>query len=110
MSIHFPRSCAIALAGALLFVGGAAWAQQAPAAGAAQQPQGPIAAELIAVQPDWTKVCGSDPQTKKEICYTTRDFGVSGKEGESSSRCSRSPSTTPRPTIRRSSACCCRRA
>ena len=28
------------------------------------------------VQPDWTKVCGNDPQTKKEVCYTTRDFGV----------------------------------
>ncbi|MGD9657773.1 MAG: invasion associated locus B family protein [Methylocystis sp.] len=84
MSIHFSRYCAIALAGALLFIGGGAWAQQAPAAGAAQpqQPQGPIAADLVAVQPNWTKVCGSDPQTKKEMCYTTRDFGVSAKEGE----------------------------
>ncbi|MBM3553116.1 MAG: invasion associated locus B family protein [Alphaproteobacteria bacterium] len=85
MSTHFSRSCAMALAGALLLIGGAAWAQQAPAAGAAQQqqqPQGPIAADLVAVQPDWTKVCGSDPQTKKELCYTTRDFGVSAKEGE----------------------------
>jgi invasion protein IalB len=84
MSTHFSRYCAIALAGALLFIGGGAWAQQAPAAGAAQpqQPQGPIAADLVAVQPDWTKVCGSDPQTKKEMCYTTRDFGVSAKEGE----------------------------
>ncbi|MBM3561940.1 MAG: invasion associated locus B family protein [Alphaproteobacteria bacterium] len=83
MSTHFSRSCAIVLAGALLFMSGAAWAQQAPAAGAAQQqPQGPIAADLVAVQPDWTKVCGSDPQTKKELCYTTRDFGVSAKEGE----------------------------
>ncbi|MFO1125610.1 MAG: invasion associated locus B family protein [Methylocystis sp.] len=86
MSTHFSRFGAIVLAGALLFTGGAAWAQQAPAAGAAQQqpqqPQGPIAADLVAVQPDWTKVCGSDPQTKKELCYTTRDFGVSAKEGE----------------------------
>jgi invasion protein IalB len=84
MSTNFSRYCAIALAGALLFIGAGAWAQQAPAAGAAQpqQPQGPIAADLVAVQPDWTKVCGSDPQTKKEMCYTTRDFGVSAKEGE----------------------------
>ena len=85
MSTHFSRFCAIVVAGALLFMGGGAWAQQAPAAGAAQQPQqpqGPIAADLVAVQPDWTKVCGSDPQTKKEMCYTTRDFGVSAKEGE----------------------------
>lgn len=90
MSTHFPRFCAIALAGALLLVaeGGAFAQQQAPAAGAqapaagAQQPQGPIAADLVAVQPDWTKVCGADQATKKEICYTTRDFGVAGKEGE----------------------------
>ncbi|MBM3577270.1 MAG: invasion associated locus B family protein [Alphaproteobacteria bacterium] len=84
MSTHFSRSRAIALAGALLFVSGGALAQQAPAAGAPQQqqPQGPIAADLVAVQPDWTKVCGADQQTKKEVCYTTRDFGVSAKEGE----------------------------
>ncbi|MCC3245500.1 invasion associated locus B family protein [Methylocystis sp. WRRC1] len=89
MSIYFPRSCAIALAGAMLLAGAAAQAQQAPAAGGAQQPQqqaaqpqGPITATLAPVQPDWTKVCGSDPQTKKEICYTTRDFGAVGKEGD----------------------------
>ncbi len=98
MLTHFSRSCAIAFAGAL-FVCGAAYAQQAapapapaapaaPAAGAAQQPQaaqpaGPIAATLVAVQPDWTKVCGNDPASKKEVCYTTRDFGAPpAKEGE----------------------------
>jgi invasion protein IalB len=25
-------------------------------------------------QPDWTKVCGKDPASNAEICYTTRDF------------------------------------
>lgn len=25
-------------------------------------------------QPDWTKVCGKDPGSNAEICYTTRDF------------------------------------
>jgi invasion protein IalB len=25
-------------------------------------------------QPDWVKVCGKDPQSNVEICYTTRDF------------------------------------
>lgn len=25
-------------------------------------------------QTEWTKVCGSDPGTNSEICYTTRDF------------------------------------
>jgi invasion protein IalB len=98
MSTHFPRFCAIALAGALLLAvsGGASAQQRAPAGRAqpaqptqpqpqqqpAQQPQGPIVANLVAVQPDWTKVCAADPATQKEICYTTRDFGVSGKEGE----------------------------
>jgi invasion protein IalB len=90
MSILFPRSAAVVLAGALLLAGSSAQAQQAPAAGAAQAPAqqaapqqgGPIAANLQPVQPDWTKVCGSDPATKKEICYTTRDFGAAAKEGD----------------------------
>jgi invasion protein IalB len=81
MSILFTRSRAIALAGAFLLAGGAALAQQAPATSAApqqqaQQPQGPIKADLVPVQPDWNKVCGADAQSKKEICYTTRDFGA----------------------------------
>ena len=87
MSNHFPRSAAVALAGAFLLVGFSAQAQQAPAAGAqpqqpAAQPTGPIKATLQAVQPDWTKVCGSEPASKKEICYTTRDFGAAAKEGD----------------------------
>lgn len=94
MSIQFPRLLAAALTGALLVSAGAALAQQkpaprkpaapapaSPAAPPAQQQaqpaqQGPIKADLVAVQPDWTKVCGSDPQSKKEVCYTTRDFGA----------------------------------
>ncbi|ATQ69249.1 MULTISPECIES: invasion associated locus B family protein [Methylosinus] len=98
MSILFPRLLAAALTGALLVSAGAQ-AQQKPAprkpapapaapapapaspAAPAQQaqpqaPQGPIKADLVAVQPDWTKVCGGDPQSKKEVCYTTRDFGA----------------------------------
>jgi invasion protein IalB len=89
---------AAALTGALLVSAAAAQAQQkpaphkpaaaptapaqapapAPAQPAQQQqaPQGPIKADLVAVQPDWTKVCGADPQSKKEVCYTTRDFGA----------------------------------
>jgi invasion protein IalB len=66
-----------------LFAGGSAFAQQAqaPAAGAPppqqqQQPQGPVKADLVPVQPEWTKVCGGDPQSQKEVCYTTRDFGL----------------------------------
>lgn len=90
MSILFPRSAAVALAGAMLLTGASAQAQQAPAAGAAPAPAqqaapqqgGPIAANLQPVQPDWTKVCGKDPATQKEICYTTRDFGAAAKEGD----------------------------
>jgi invasion protein IalB len=79
MSIYFSRSCAALLAGAFLFAGGAAFAQLAPAqpgAAGQQQPQGPVKLDLQGVQPEWTKVCGADPQSKKEICYTTRDFGA----------------------------------
>jgi invasion protein IalB len=84
MSIVFKRSIAAVFAGALLLAGAGAMAQSAapmaPGAaapqGQAQQPAGPVKADLVAVQPDWTKVCGAEPSTKKEICYTTRDFGV----------------------------------
>ena len=100
MSIHFTRSAAIAVAGAFLLAGATAQAQTpapaappagvAPQAGAAPQgaapqgaaPGGPVAATLAPVQPDWTKICGADPATKKELCYTTRDFGVPGAKPE----------------------------
>jgi invasion protein IalB len=49
-------------------------AQAQPAQGG--QPQGPMKVDLIASQPDWTKVCGKDQTANKEICYTTRDFGT----------------------------------
>jgi len=82
MSMNLVRFGAVAAA---LFVGGPVLAQQAqppaPAPGAPQQqqqqqPQGPVKADLVPVQPDWTKVCGGDPQSHKEVCYTTRDFGI----------------------------------
>ena len=59
---------------------GAAPASPAQPPAAAQQNQqsqtGPI---VVAVKPEpsqteWTKVCGKDPGTNAEICYTTRDF------------------------------------
>jgi invasion protein IalB len=94
--MQFPRIVAAVLTGVFLVSAGAAQAQQkppahkpaapaqaptqapAPAPAPAQQqaPQGPIKADLVPVQPEWTKVCGADQQTKKEICYTTRDFGA----------------------------------
>jgi len=47
----------------------------APAAAGQQQPQGPVKVDLVAVQLSWTKVCGKD-ETGKDVCFTTRDFGV----------------------------------
>ena len=39
-------------------------------------PTGPLLVQVKAEpsQPEWTKVCGKDPGTGAEICYTTRDF------------------------------------
>jgi len=67
-----PNTRTLAAAAAILF-GGPALAQQAPAA---PTPQGPTKAELVAIEPEWTKVCANDPQTHKEVCYTARDFGT----------------------------------
>ncbi len=92
MSMNFTRFGAVAavllLGGATLLPGGAAFAQQKggaqpqqgggqpPQQGAGQPQQGPVKADLVPVQPEWTKICGNDPQTQKEVCYTTRDFGI----------------------------------
>jgi len=59
--------------GAFMFATGAL-AQQAPGAGAPQQPS-VTRVELKPMQKSWTKVCGKDPGVEKQICYTTRDFG-----------------------------------
>jgi invasion protein IalB len=50
-------------------------APAAPQGQAAQNP-GPTIVQLKAepAQPDWTKICGKDPNNNIEICYTTRDF------------------------------------
>ncbi len=47
-----------------------------PDAAAGQQPAGPVKADLVPTQASWTKVCGKDQAAGKDICYTTRDFGV----------------------------------
>jgi invasion protein IalB len=52
-------------------------AQAQPAAPQpAPPPQGPQRVELQPAQANWTKVCGKDQAANKEVCYTTRDFGV----------------------------------
>lgn len=50
-------------------------ADAAPQAGG-QAPPGPVKVDLLPTQSNWTKVCGKDQASGKEICYTTRDFGV----------------------------------
>ncbi|NIX77558.1 invasion associated locus B family protein [Microvirga terricola] len=44
--------------------------------GQAPQGTGPMIVQVKPEpsQPEWTKVCGKDPGTNSEICYTTRDF------------------------------------
>ncbi|SDR50469.1 Invasion protein IalB, involved in pathogenesis [Rhizobiales bacterium GAS191] len=53
-------------------------AAPAPAAGAAPAggtpESGLVQLKPEPSQPDWVKVCGKDPQSNVEICYTTRDF------------------------------------
>jgi invasion protein IalB len=51
-----------------------------PAAPAAAAPPataqgGPVKLDLQPMQSPWTKICGKDQATSKEVCYTTRDFG-----------------------------------
>jgi invasion protein IalB len=47
---------------------------------AAQQPAPPAVPPTVVAlkgdpnQADWTKVCGKDPGTQQDVCYTTRDF------------------------------------
>jgi invasion protein IalB len=47
----------------------------APGPGAAATPDsGLVQLKPEPSQPDWVKVCGKDPASNVEICYTTRDF------------------------------------
>jgi invasion protein IalB len=56
--------------------------QAQPAAPQAQPPQGQaqnagpsiVQVKPEPTQPEWTKVCGKDPNANAEVCYTTRDF------------------------------------
>jgi len=85
----FGCNALAAIAGlALMVLAGSASAQTkkptpaptpAPAAPAPQAAPAPSPAALVQVQPeptqtDWVKICGEDQNTKKKICYTTRDF------------------------------------
>ncbi|TDR93930.1 invasion associated locus B family protein [Enterovirga rhinocerotis] len=51
-------------------------AQPAQGAPEGQQNTGPLVVQVKAEpsQAEWTKVCGKDPGSAAEVCYTTRDF------------------------------------
>jgi len=40
--------------------------------------RGPARSELAPTGAGWVKVCFDDPQTRRQICYTTRDFAEEG--------------------------------
>jgi invasion protein IalB len=53
--------------------------QPRPPAGAPAQAQPAAASSVVQLkgdpnQADWTKVCGKEPESQRETCYTTRDF------------------------------------
>ena len=84
MTSFLGRLGAITLACGLAAASGAALAQVAPkpspAAPAPAAPSGPIRLELQPMQAPWTKICGADQGTNKQVCYTTRDFGRSADQ------------------------------
>jgi invasion protein IalB len=78
MKLSLKRVGAVAMAGALAMQAVGAFAQspkgEQPAAAA---PSGPLKVDLLPTQNQWTKVCGEDQGAKRQVCYTTRDFGQS---------------------------------
>ena len=64
---------AVALSCAPIFV--QAWAREKSPAAA---PRGPARSELAPAGAGWVKVCFDDPQTRRQTCYTTRDFAEEG--------------------------------
>jgi invasion protein IalB len=94
MTFPFERRGALMLAAAAVLAASGAMAQTtkpapapsataAPAAPAAPGapaapaggPASPVKLDLTPMQAPWTKICGKDQGSGKEVCYTTRDFG-----------------------------------
>ncbi len=87
MTFPFERRGALMLAAAAVLAASGAMAQTtkpapppsataAPAApGAPAAPAGPVKLDLTPMQAPWTKICGNDQGSGKQVCYTTRDFG-----------------------------------
>jgi invasion protein IalB len=79
------RLGALVLAAGVALGASAAAAQTPKAAPGAPpaQPQGPVKLDLIGLQPQWTKLCGKDQASGKEVCLVTRDFGQSSERSPS---------------------------
>jgi invasion protein IalB len=83
MTFPFERRGALALAAGLVLAASGALAQgtkPAPAAPGAEPaapagPPAPVKLDLTPMQAPWTKICGNDQGSGKQVCYTTRDFG-----------------------------------
>jgi len=82
----FARLAAFAVLGFGILGAGAAFAQSSkpaapsPAAAPAAGPQtGAVKLDLVAVDPNWTKVCNKDP-AGKDNCVTGRVFGQSAQQ------------------------------
>jgi invasion protein IalB len=85
MTFPFERRGALMLAAAAVLAASGAMAQTtkpAPAPSATGTPAAPVGAppgpvklDLTPMQAPWTKICGKDQGSGKEVCYTTRDFG-----------------------------------
>ena len=92
MTFPFERRGALMLAAAAVLAASGAMAQTtkpapapsataapagpaAPPAAPAAAPPGPVKLDLMPMQAPWTKICGKDQGSGKEVCYTTRDFG-----------------------------------
>jgi invasion protein IalB len=77
MTSPFVRIGALTMAVGLVLAAGGAFAQtKLPVPGAPNAaPTGPVKLDLTPMQAPWTKICGKDQGSGKEVCYTTRDFG-----------------------------------
>jgi invasion protein IalB len=75
MTSPFVRFGALTLAAGLVLAASGAFAQSTKPAAPAAQPTGPVKLQLTPMQAPWTKICGKDQGSGKQVCYTTRDFG-----------------------------------
>jgi invasion protein IalB len=74
MSSIFRHLLAVALFCAIAASCGPVWAREKspPAA------RGPARSELAPTSAGWVKVCFEEPKTRRQTCYTTRDFAEEG--------------------------------